>query len=113
MLKYVHDPIFPILSVLLGIVRLRREFDLKTRKFVPGGFQLPHGKQRVNWQDKDTLLVARDWGNGAMTKSGYPFVRISHQSCPNTEEVCAVLPTNVLPTDEPNIGFIVERSGLQ
>jgi len=51
-----------------------REFDLKTGKFVPGGFQLPHGKQRVSWQDKDTLLVARDWGNGTMTKSGYPFV---------------------------------------
>jgi len=51
-----------------------REFDLKTGKFVPGGFVLPHSKQSVGWKDKDTLLVARDWGAGTMTKSGYPFV---------------------------------------
>ena len=51
-----------------------REFDLKTGKFVRAGFALPHGKQRLAWENKDTLLVARDWGNGTMTKSGYPFV---------------------------------------
>ena len=28
----------------------------------------------VDWLDKDSLLVARDWGAGTMTKSGYPFV---------------------------------------
>jgi len=52
----------------------QREFDLKTGKFVDGGFALPHSKQSVSWLDKDTLLVARDWGAGTMTKSGYPFV---------------------------------------
>ncbi len=51
-----------------------REFDLKTEKFVEGGFVLPHSKQNVAWVDKDTLLVARDWGPGTMTQSGYPFV---------------------------------------
>jgi prolyl oligopeptidase len=51
-----------------------REFDLKTGKFVEGGFVLPKSKQRVSWVDKDTLLVARDWGNGSMTPSGYPFI---------------------------------------
>jgi prolyl oligopeptidase len=51
-----------------------REFSLKTGKFVEGGFVLPKSKQRVSWKDKDTLLVARDWGAGTMTKSGYPFV---------------------------------------
>jgi prolyl oligopeptidase len=51
-----------------------REFDLKTSKFVPGGFQLPHSKQQTAWVDKNTLLVARDWGTGTMTVSGYPFV---------------------------------------
>jgi prolyl oligopeptidase len=51
-----------------------REFDLKTGKFVPNGFTLPHGKQNLGWIDKDTLLVARDWGAGTMTKSGYAFV---------------------------------------
>jgi prolyl oligopeptidase len=51
-----------------------REFDLKTGKFVEHGFVLPHSKQAVDWLDKDSLLVARDWGPGTMTKSGYPFV---------------------------------------
>src|ERR1700683_5868725 len=51
-----------------------REFDLKTSKFVERGFVLPKSKQSTAWVDKDTLLVARDWGNGTMTKSGYPFV---------------------------------------
>jgi prolyl oligopeptidase len=51
-----------------------REFDLKTGKFVEGGFVLPRSKQSVSWLDKDTLLVSRDWGPGTMTKSGYPFV---------------------------------------
>ena len=51
-----------------------REFNLKTGKFVDGGFALPHSKQNVSWLDKDTLFVSRDWGPGTMTKSGYPFV---------------------------------------
>ena len=51
-----------------------REFNLKTGKFVADGFVLPKSKQHVAWVDKDTLLVARDWGAGTMTKSGYPFV---------------------------------------
>jgi prolyl oligopeptidase len=51
-----------------------REFDLKTGKFVEGGFVLPTSKQGAAWIDKDTLLVSRDWGPGTMTQSGYPFV---------------------------------------
>ena len=51
----------------------RREIDLKTGKFVPGGFDLPRGKQTVAWEDKDTLLVARDWGPGTMSEAGYPI----------------------------------------
>jgi prolyl oligopeptidase len=51
-----------------------REFDLKAGKFVEGGFVLPRSKQDVAWVDKDTLMVARDWGAGTMTTSGYPFV---------------------------------------
>jgi prolyl oligopeptidase len=51
-----------------------REFNLKTGEFVPSGFVLPRSKQSVTWLDKDTLLVARDWGSGTMTKSGYPFI---------------------------------------
>jgi prolyl oligopeptidase len=51
-----------------------REFDLKTGKFIEGGFVLSTSKQEVTWVDKDTLLVARNWGPGTMTQSGYPFV---------------------------------------
>ena len=51
-----------------------REFDTATKSFVPGGFSLPEGKQVATWVDKDTLLVARDWGPGTMTKSGYAFI---------------------------------------
>ncbi len=50
-----------------------REFDLKTGKFVEGGFVLPRGKQRVAWLNRDTLLVARDWGAGTMSEAGYPI----------------------------------------
>ena len=51
-----------------------REFDLGTRQFVGGGFQLPSGKQEAVWIDQDRLLLAREWGPGTMTSSGYPFV---------------------------------------
>lgn len=51
-----------------------REFDLTTGQFVEGGFDIPTSKQNEAWLDKDRLLIARDWGEGSMTKSGYPFV---------------------------------------
>ena len=51
-----------------------REFDLGTRKFVSGGFVLPKGKQRLSWVGGDTLLVAREWNQGELTTSGYPFI---------------------------------------
>jgi prolyl oligopeptidase len=50
-----------------------REIDLKTAKFVEGGFVLSRGKQRVAWLDKDTLLVGRDWGPGTLSEAGYPI----------------------------------------
>ncbi|MHA6769362.1 prolyl oligopeptidase family serine peptidase [Sphingobium ummariense] len=51
-----------------------REFDLETGQFVKGGFDIPKSKQNEAWLDKDTILLARDWGEGSMTASGYPFV---------------------------------------
>ncbi|MGA1983805.1 MAG: prolyl oligopeptidase family serine peptidase [Acidobacteriaceae bacterium] len=51
-----------------------REFDLRTGQFVPGGFVLPHSKQDAAWVDANTLYVGRDWGQGSMTKSGYPYI---------------------------------------
>jgi len=51
-----------------------REYDTVEKRFVEGGFVAPEGKQNVSWLDKDTLMIARDWGPGTMTKSSYPFV---------------------------------------
>lgn len=49
-----------------------REFDTATGKFVPDGFELKEAKQGLAWIDRDTLLVATDWGAGTLTESGYP-----------------------------------------
>ncbi|MCA1470960.1 S9 family peptidase [Bradyrhizobium sp. IC3195] len=51
-----------------------REFDCDAKTFVADGFYLPEGKQRVSWVDRDTLLVARGWGEGTLAQAGYPFV---------------------------------------
>jgi prolyl oligopeptidase len=51
--------------------------------FVEGGFDIPEAKSSIEWQDRDTLLIATDWGNEnkdlsgdkpTVTESGYPFV---------------------------------------
>jgi len=51
-----------------------REFDTTTKAFVDGGFVLPEGKHRISWLDRDTLLVATDFGPNTLTESGYPFI---------------------------------------
>ncbi|WP_224742080.1 hypothetical protein [Bradyrhizobium sp. 2S1] len=51
-----------------------REFDADAQAFVTTGFDLPEGKQGVSWIDGDTILIARDWGEGTTTQAGYPFV---------------------------------------
>jgi prolyl oligopeptidase len=51
-----------------------REFDIKAGAFAQGGFVSPQSKQDVAWLDADSLLIARDWGQGTLTQSGYPFV---------------------------------------
>jgi prolyl oligopeptidase len=56
-----------------------REFDTTTKAFVPDqgqdcGFVLPEGKHRLSWLDRDTLLIATDFGPGTLTESGYPYI---------------------------------------
>ena len=51
-----------------------REFDLKTKTFVKGGFVLPKGKQNADWENENTLLVSREWKKGQLTTSGYAYV---------------------------------------
>lgn len=49
-----------------------REFDLVRKAFVADGFRLPESKGNAEWIDADTLYIARDFGPGTMTRSGYP-----------------------------------------
>ncbi len=49
-----------------------REFDMRTRRFVTDGFQLPEAKSQISWEDPDTVLVGTDFGEGSLTDSGYP-----------------------------------------
>ena len=51
-----------------------REFDTSTGRWVEDGFILPEGKHRLEWLDRDTLLVATDFGAGTLTESGYPYI---------------------------------------
>ncbi|MGJ8515833.1 prolyl oligopeptidase family serine peptidase [Carnimonas bestiolae] len=57
-----------------GDARAVREFDLASKTFVEGGFELPAAKSNVNWRDRDHLYVATDFGAGSMTTSGYPRI---------------------------------------
>ncbi len=51
-----------------------REFDTATKSFVDGGFVIDSKSQGgVEWLDADTLLVSRDFGEGTLTDSEYPF----------------------------------------
>ncbi len=51
-----------------------REFDLKSKQFVPGGFFRPESKGSIGWIDRDTVFVQTDFGPGTMTSSGYPRI---------------------------------------
>jgi len=51
-----------------------REFDVRTKTFVAGGFDLPSGKQDVTWLDKDNIYVTREWTPGDVTTSSYAYI---------------------------------------
>ena len=46
----------------------------RPKTFVKGGFELPKGKQRVDWENENTLLVAREWKPGDLGRTGYPYI---------------------------------------
>ena len=50
-----------------------REFDMETGEFIEGGFFLPESQGGASWIDEDTLLISRDFGEGTLTESLYPF----------------------------------------
>lgn len=76
-----------------------REFDLPSRAFVPGGFDLPVAKTNVSWADADTLYVATDVGEGSLTLSSYArTVRrlVRGQDLDDAEEIFAIDQSHVL-----------------
>ena len=51
-----------------------REFDLDSKQWVEDGFFRPESKGGLGWIDNDTVYVFTDFGEGSMTKSGYPRI---------------------------------------
>jgi prolyl oligopeptidase len=55
-----------------GDAAIVREFDAEKRAWVKDGFTLPEAKSRVSWKDENTVFLGTDFGEGSLTKSGYP-----------------------------------------
>lgn len=53
---------------------VRREWDMETRSFVEGGFEIEETKGATAWIDENTLLIATALDPEEATTSGYPFV---------------------------------------
>ncbi len=70
--KYERSLVF--LSRGGGDAKVVREFDLKTKQFVPNGFSLPEAKSEATWRDENTLYVGTEFGPGSLTDSGYPRI---------------------------------------
>ena len=51
-----------------------REFDVVAKDWVKDGFRTTESKGSITWRDADTVYVARDFGPGSMTNSGYPRI---------------------------------------
>lgn len=51
-----------------------REYDPRSRSFIPGGFTLPVAKSEAEYLRPDAVLVATDFGPGSMTPSSYPRI---------------------------------------
>jgi prolyl oligopeptidase len=51
-----------------------REFDVFSKTFVAGGFEMKEAKGSASWINRDTLFVQTDFGAGSLTKSGYPRI---------------------------------------
>jgi prolyl oligopeptidase len=57
-----------------GDAHVLREFDIKTKTFVPDGFTLPETKSNYAYIDEDTILFGNALGPGSYTASGYPRI---------------------------------------
>lgn len=50
------------------------EIDLNSKKVLPNGFHLPESKTVVQPFDLNTIIVGTNFGEGSLTKSGYPRI---------------------------------------
>jgi prolyl oligopeptidase len=63
-----------------------REFDLESREFVEGGFQLGESKSGIAWRDRDSVFLAPAFTDDQVTDSGYPrSVRLWRRGTPLDE----------------------------
>jgi len=67
-----YDRFMVTLSRGGGDASVLREFDATTKTFVKDGFSLPEAKSDVSWRDENSLWVGTNFGEGSLTKSGYP-----------------------------------------
>jgi prolyl oligopeptidase len=49
-----------------------REFNLKSKKFVDGGFVIPESKSSVAWVDQNTIMVGDATDPATLSPAGYP-----------------------------------------
>ncbi|MEO7067093.1 MAG: prolyl oligopeptidase family serine peptidase [Rhodanobacter sp.] len=73
-LKPAYDRCLISLSPDGGDAVTVREFDIPSKSFVKGGFDLPVAKTQVSWIDENTIYVGTDFGPGSMTESSYPRI---------------------------------------
>lgn len=67
-----HRRALVLLSPDGGDAHRVREFDLETKTFVAGGFDIPSAKTRLAWLDDDTIIVATETDDDSLTSSSYP-----------------------------------------
>ena len=51
---------------------LLKEFDVPSKTFFSGGFEIGEASTDAEWVDSDTILVTTNWGRGSLTASGRP-----------------------------------------
>lgn len=51
-----------------------REFNLREKAWVEGGFYRPEAKGSLGWIERDRVYVFTDFGPGSLTESGYPRI---------------------------------------
>lgn len=98
-----------------------REFDLPSRSFVKGGFDVAEAKTEIAWVDDNTVMVATNWGPETLTRSGYPRVVKVWRRGQNVRDAqtlyqgdatdVAVIPRTVIDADGKTDRFIIRGLG--